>query len=77
MVLSNYNYIWGPELIKKLDKLYWVDIVYQKWVHIKIRLHTNNKKAIVPDHKELTYQVFSGILEQLNINEEKFLKEIE
>jgi len=73
MVKSQYKYISGKDLIKKLDDVFWMDIISQKWSHIKIQLHTNNKKTIIPNHKELAYGTFSWILEQLQIDEEEFL----
>lgn len=66
----------GKDLMKKLDEFFWIDILSQKWSHIKIQLHTNSRKTIIPNHKELAYGTFSWILEQLQINEEEFLKRI-
>lgn len=74
MVKSNYNYISWNDLIKKLDKIFWIIILSQKWSHIKVKLKFNWKKTIIPNHKELAYWTFSWILEQLEINEEEFLK---
>lgn len=76
MVKSNYNYISWKELIKKLDYFYWLDILSQKWSHIKVKLIINNKKTIIPNHKELAYWTFSSILEQLWLNEEDFLAKL-
>lgn len=74
MVKSKYTYISGKDLMKKLDDIFGIDIISQKWSHIKIQLHTNNKKTIIPNHKELAYGTFSWILEQLQVNEEEFLR---
>lgn len=76
MVKSNYKYISWKDLIKKLNILYWVEILSQRWSHIKIKLVINNKKSIIPNHKELAYWTFSSILNQLDIDENDFLKEI-
>ena len=76
MVKSQYTYISGKDLIKKLDDIFWIDILSQKLSHIKIQLHMNKKRAIIPNHRELAYGTFSWILEQLTINEEEFLKMI-
>jgi predicted RNA binding protein YcfA (HicA-like mRNA interferase family) len=73
MVKSNYTYISGKDLIKKLNDNFWLDIISQKWSHIKIQLHSNNRKTIIPNHKELAYGTFSWILEQLQITEDEFL----
>ncbi|EKD65887.1 MAG: hypothetical protein ACD_49C00077G0015 [uncultured bacterium (gcode 4)] len=74
MVKSNYKYISWKEFIKKLNVIFWVEILSQKWSHIKIKLKSNWIKTIIPNHKELAYWTFSWILSQLRINEEEFLK---
>lgn len=74
MVKSNYSYISWKELIKYLDKVFWVDIIWQRWSHIKIKLRLNWIKTIIPNHKELAYWTFSWILEQLKIDENSFLE---
>lgn len=73
MVKSKYSYISWKELIKKLDLLFWLEILSQKWSHIKVKLKSNDIKTIIPNHKELAYWTFSAILSQLEVNEEKFL----
>lgn len=76
MVKSDYKYISWKELIKLLDRYYWIEILSQKWSHIKIKLNNNWIKTIIPNHKELAYWTFSSILEQLKIDENTFLKQI-
>jgi len=73
MVKSRYTYLSWKELIKKLDSIFWVQVISQKGSHIKIQIRENKKKTIIPNHKELAYGTFSWILEQLEIDEEKFL----
>ncbi|MDP2090672.1 MAG: type II toxin-antitoxin system HicA family toxin [Candidatus Gracilibacteria bacterium] len=72
MVKSDYNYISGEDLIKKLNKYYDLNIITQKGSHIKISV--GGVKSIVPNHKELAYGTFSAIMKQLQIAENIFLK---
>jgi len=72
MVKSEYKYISGSELIKKLEKYNNLKIVSQKWSHIKVIVSW--VKTIIPNHKELAYGTFSWILKQLEIDENEFLK---
>lgn len=72
MVKSDYNYISWEDLIKKLNKYYDLNIITQKWSHIKISVWW--VKSIVPNHKELAYGTFSAIMKQLQIAENIFLK---
>jgi len=65
---SNYNFISWKKLIKILSKFFDVKIIWQKWSHIKIKV--NNRKTIIPNHKELAYGTYKWILEQLDIDEE-------
>ena len=71
MVKSNYKYISWKQLIKSLWNSNDVEIISQRWSHIKITV--NWIKTIVPNHKELAYWTFSWILKQVNIDEEAFL----
>ncbi len=73
MVKSNYNFMSWKDLIKLLDEIYWVEIVSQRWSHIKIRLKTNWKKTIIPSHREIAYWTFSWIIEQLWLDENQIL----
>ena len=72
MVKSNYKYLSWKDLIKYLNTNYWIEIISQKWSHIKIKC--NNIKTIIPNHKVIAYWTFSSILKQLNIDEDNFLK---
>lgn len=74
MVKSNYKYISWQDFIKYLNKLYWLEIINQKWSHIKIKC--NNIKTIIQNHKIIAYWTFSWILKQLEIDEDNFLKNI-
>jgi len=74
MVKSEYKYISWKELISFLDKKYWIQILSQRWSHIKVKI--NNIKSIIPNHKTLAYWTFSWILKQLEIEEWEFLKYI-
>jgi predicted RNA binding protein YcfA (HicA-like mRNA interferase family) len=74
MVRSRYSYISGQKMIKVLSKIGNVEIVSQKWSHIKIKF--NWKKTIVPNHKEIAYWTFHEILKQIDVDEEKFLDQI-
>lgn len=71
MVKSDYHYISWKEFIKFLDKKYNIEILSQKWSHIKIKCLWI--KTIIPNHKIIAYWTFSWILKQLGIQENEFL----
>ena len=71
MVKSNYHFISWKEFIKYLSKKYWLEIISQKWSHIKIKCLW--VKTIIPNHKVIAYGTFSWILSQIWIDEDEFL----
>ena len=75
MVKSNYSYISWVIFIKVLKQFWQVEIISQKWSHVKIKF--NNKiVTIIPNHKELAYGTFHTILKQLQVNEDEFIKKL-
>jgi len=73
MVKSQYSYISWEKFIKLLSTFWKVEIISQRWSHIKIKF--NNKiTTIVPNHKELAYGTFHSILRQLQVDESEFIK---
>jgi predicted RNA binding protein YcfA (HicA-like mRNA interferase family) len=77
MVKSRYSPISGKEFLKQLKKFTKIEVISQKGSHIKIFRTDLRKVSIIPDHKELRYGTFSGILEQLAIDEDVFLTFLE
>lgn len=72
MVKSDYKYISWKELIKILASKNNLEIISQKWSHIKMSI--NWIKTIIPNHKELAYGTYSAILKQLQIDENDLLQ---
>jgi len=64
--------------IKKISKLFWYEIVSQKWSHVKLK-HLNWCSLIVPNHKEIKKWTFNSILDLIaedtgNTKKEVFMK---
>ena len=74
MVKSDFKYISWKVLILLLSKKYKLNIISQKWSHIKIQVDWI--KTVVPNHKEIAYWTFSSILKQLKKDEDEFLKNL-
>ena len=75
MVRSDYSYISWEKFIKVLKNFWNVDIVSQRWSHIKVKFN-NKVTTIIPNHKQLAYGTFHSILKQLQINESDFIRKI-
>jgi len=74
MVKSKYNYFSWKDFIKYLKKFWDLEIISQKWSHIKISF--NSEITIIPNHKELAYGTFTKIMKQINLDEDLFLYKI-
>lgn len=73
MVKSRYSPISWKLFIKLLKKYIPLEVISQNGSHIKVFRTDLKKVSIVPDHTEIRYGTFSGILEQLGISEEDFM----
>ncbi len=64
----------GKKVIEILKKKFGFQVVAQKGSHIKLK--KENIITIVPNHKELAFGTFRGILKLAHISEKDFWKKI-
>lgn len=74
MVKSKYTYFSWKDFIKYLNNFWELEVISQKWSHIKVRF--NSELTIIPNHKELAYWTFSKIMKQISLDEDLFLDKI-
>jgi len=75
--MSNLKRISGEETIKRLEKLGFVR-VRQKGSHVVLKKQTQEGSigCVVPLHKELAIGTLRGILKQVKLTVEEFMKVI-